>query len=261
VSTRFRVDPPAARSAAVAQWDLLVVAVDALPDDVFAWSTRLGDWSVAELVAHLVGNARWVAATLDAPPPTRAVQTALSYYANIGDHALIAQRARERAAGRTAAELRALLREEIATARRRLATAPTDALVAAPGGGMRLADYLVTRAVEGVVHGLDLAVATGTEPPLEPGALRLVARFLAALLATRAPGRSVELRVPPYAAVQCIGGPAHARGTPPNVIETDPLTWVDLATGRRGWTEAVASGRVTASGARADLSAHLPLLA
>jgi uncharacterized protein (TIGR03083 family) len=125
---------------------------------------------------------------------------------------------------------------------------------------MRLADYLVTRSVEGVVHGLDLAVAAGVDPPLDPGALRLVTRFLAALLAARAPGRCVELRVPPYAAVQCVPGPAHTRGTPPNVVETDPLTWLDLATGRLDWAVAVASGRVTASGSRADLGAHLPLL-
>ena len=59
--------------------------------------------------------------------------------------------------------------------------------------------------------------------------------------------------------MQAVAGPRHTRGTPPNVVETDPLTWVRLATGRLGWAEAVSSGAVRASGARADLSAHLPL--
>jgi len=75
-----------------------------------------------------------------------------------------------------------------------------------------------------------------------------------------APGRSVEVRVPPYAAVQCIAGPRHARGNPPNVVETDPLTWLRLATGRVSWDQALAAGAVTASGERADLSSELPLL-
>jgi hypothetical protein len=75
-----------------------------------------------------------------------------------------------------------------------------------------------------------------------------------------APGHSVEVRVPPFAAVQCIAGPRHTRGTPPNVIETDPRTWLELATGRLTWTDAVEAARVTASGARADLSALLPVV-
>ncbi|GHE37761.1 hypothetical protein GCM10017673_45290 [Streptosporangium violaceochromogenes] len=79
------------------------------------------------------------------------------------------------------------------------------------------------------------------------------------LLATSAPGRTVEVRVPPYAAVQCVAGPRHTRGTPPNVVETDAPTWLELATGRLTWAEAMAAGRVTASGSRADLSEHLPL--
>ena len=74
-------------------------------------------------------------------------------------------------------------------------------------------------------------------------------------MATRAPGRSLELRVPPYAAVQCVEGPRHTRGTPPNVVETDPLTWIRLAAGRLDWREAVTSGAVRASGERADLTA------
>ncbi len=86
-------------------------------------------------------------------------------------------------------------------------------------------------------------------------AVKTTARWLA----QQVPGRSVELRVPPHVAVQCVEGPRHTRGTPPNVIETDARTWLRLATGQLSWDEAIAQGAVTASGNRADLSAQLPL--
>jgi len=89
--------------------------------------------------------------------------------------------------------------------------------------------------------------------------LRLLTKHFLAVLEQRAPGRSVEVRVPPYAAVQCIAGVRHTRGTPPAVIETDAATWVELATGELTWTDAVAGARVTASGERTDLTAYLPL--
>jgi len=78
-------------------------------------------------------------------------------------------------------------------------------------------------------------------------------------LADRAPGNSVEVRVPPFGVAQCIEGPRHTRGTPPNVVECGGATWLELATGATGWAEAVAAGRVTASGLRAELSDWLPL--
>ena len=90
--------------------------------------------------------------------------------------------------------------------------------------------------------------------------LATAVRWTAEELAVRAPGRSVEVRVPPVAAVQCIEGPRHTRGTPTNVVETDPQTWLGLATGSLTWDEAVASGAVRASGTRADLTAYLPLV-
>ena len=80
-------------------------------------------------------------------------------------------------------------------------------------------------------------------------------------LEARAPGRAVEVRIPPFAAIQCVAGQRHTRGTPPNVVETDAVTWVLLATGRTRWREALDSGSVQASGQRADLSQYLPLLA
>lgn len=115
------------------------------------------------------------------------------------------------------------------------------------GPAARLADALV---------GAVLAVYDAGRDPARP-AERLAVRVLLDRLASAAPGRSVEVRVPPYAAVQCVEGPRHTRGTPPNVIELDPRTWILLATGRLAW--AAAADRVSASGARADLSAWLPL--
>ena len=78
-------------------------------------------------------------------------------------------------------------------------------------------------------------------------------------LSSIAPGRAIEVRVPPYFAIQCGEGPTHTRGTPPNVIEMDAETWLALAEGTLMWTQALASGSVSASGARADLSPYLPL--
>jgi len=101
------------------------------------------------------------------------------------------------------------------------------------------------------------ALDAGQEPPRD--ALRPAVRYLLLRLAERVPGKSVEVRVPPVAAVQCVPGVRHTRGTPPNVVETDPVTWVRLATGRLDWAEAVAAGQVHASGSRADLSPFLPV--
>lgn len=80
-----------------------------------------------------------------------------------------------------------------------------------------------------------------------------------AVLAERAPGNSVEVRVPPIAAAQVIPGVRHTRGTPPAVIETDPETWLALATGRTTWQAALEAGSVRASGERTDLAPYLPL--
>ncbi|GAA4618948.1 hypothetical protein GCM10023195_85480 [Actinoallomurus liliacearum] len=115
------------------------------------------------------------------------------------------------------------------------------------GSAARLADALIAAVVT--------AYAAGADP--ERAAVRLAVKLLLDRLAGQAPGKSVEVRVPPYAAVQCVAGPRHTRGTPPNVIETDPKTWVLLATGRLAWADAV--DRISASGARADLSPYLPV--
>lgn len=85
-------------------------------------------------------------------------------------------------------------------------------------------------------------------------------RYLLEELAELAPGATVEVRVPPFGATQCIAGPRHTRGTPPNVIETDAGTWIALATGALSWSEALAAARISASGSRADIEGLLPLI-
>ena len=101
------------------------------------------------------------------------------------------------------------------------------------------------------------------QPPsgtsLPRAVLATAVRYSLEELTARAPGNSVEVRVPPFGVTQCVEGPRHTRGTPPNVIECDAATWLAMVTGRTRWADAVAAGKVAASGLRADLSALLPL--
>ncbi|MEY2768457.1 MAG: hypothetical protein RL359_93 [Actinomycetota bacterium] len=92
----------------------------------------------------------------------------------------------------------------------------------------------------------------------DPHILEAVKQTLA-LLVERSPGRAIEVRIPPYAAVQCGDGPTHTRGTPPNVIEMNAETWLALANGERTWADAMSAGLINASGVRADLTELLPL--
>ncbi|RMI13936.1 sterol carrier family protein [Cellulomonas triticagri] len=105
------------------------------------------------------------------------------------------------------------------------------------------------------------AVAAWRADPTDTAARRTAVRFTLEELADIAPGHTVEVRVPPDGAVQAVEGPRHTRGTPPNVVETDPATWLALVTGAQTWDEALASGKVAASGERADLARWLPLQA
>ncbi len=144
------------------------------------------------------------------------------------------------------------------------------AVVASARGPVTPGDFLASRVVELVVHADDLSRSLPeVEPvPLTRGALGIACRTLTGILAVRHPGRSVEVRVPPYAAVQCSvvragvvdPGPTHTRGTPPNVVETDAVTFLRLCTGRTSWSAALTAGLVAASGLRADLGEMLPLL-
>ncbi|HEX6686484.1 MAG TPA: sterol carrier family protein [Candidatus Limnocylindrales bacterium] len=103
-----------------------------------------------------------------------------------------------------------------------------------------------------------LASLAAGESPQRP-ALREAVRALLLELAAAAPGRSVEVRVPPFGAIQCVAGPRHTRGTPANVVEMDPVTFVELSAGRLGWADAVRDGRISASGIRADISYLFPI--
>lgn len=103
------------------------------------------------------------------------------------------------------------------------------------------------------------ALAAWAEKSSDRNAQAAAVRYLLEELTERAPGNSVEVRVPPYGVAQCMEGPQHTRGTPPNIVELDAAAWLDLATGAISWAEARAANRVQASGTRADLSAHLPL--
>lgn len=90
--------------------------------------------------------------------------------------------------------------------------------------------------------------------------LKAAVKSTLATLAERAPGRTVEVRVPPFGAVQCIAGPRHTRGNPPNVVETDVMTWLSLTRGTLTWSDAVHTGAVSASGSRApEVATLLPL--
>ena len=134
-----------------------------------------------------------------------------------------------------------------------------DSIVA---GTRRALDFARTRVLDLVVHCDDFSRSVPQRPPvpLRRAALASSVRTLTQVLSDQVPGRSVELRVPPFAAVQVGPGPRHTRGTPPNVVETQPVTWLRIATGRFSFADAVAGGDVRASGNRADLGPYLPLL-
>ncbi|MFE9727520.1 sterol carrier family protein [Streptomyces sp. NPDC005794] len=250
------------RIAVLAQFDRVRETVAALTADQLAGPSGLGEWTVRELVAHMTTALERVsrAMELPAPPGGPKPETALLEwpFSTAGNAAGIADHARDLAAART--DLDALYEE---TAARFAELVPSDAgdrLLPTRAGTMRLGDFLVTRTVELVVHTDDLNRAAGLSVGYDRQALAACTRLLADALADKAPGGSVEVRVPPFAVVQCIGGPKHTRGTPPNVVETDPLTWIRLATGRTRWAEALDAAQVTASGERADLAPLLPLM-
>lgn len=255
----------ALRLAVPVQYARIADAVEALPDSSFVLPTRLGEWQVAALVAHLAGNLDLLLAGLDEPTPQPTAPRGLNFQPTSSEsQARIAAVAEERAAGHPPADLRATLRSRVADVVLALGRESADRVVLIEERGpIRLSEYLVTRCAEGVIHGLDLVAATGADIVPEPVALRMVVRLLADRLVERAPGRSVEVRIPGPAgcAVQCVEGPTHTRGTPGCVVELkDAVAWVEVATGRLPWADAVADGRVSASGERADLSAYLPLL-
>lgn len=234
-------------------------------EDDFAAPSVLPGWDVRMLTGHLVLVHAGLLRVLDQPSgvaPVPVHEWVRRYRADVDQ---IAAATTAAAGDRTGAALTEELAEAIGRLTSRLTDGPLPQVLESSRGPTSLADFLGTRVVEVVVHADDLSRSLPDAPAvaLRRPALSLCSRTLAAILAAQHLGRSVEVRVPPFAAVQCgIGdpGPAHTRGTPPNVVETDPVTFLRLATGRTSWDQAVHSGKVAASGLRADLSPVLPLL-
>ncbi|MEU6098394.1 sterol carrier family protein [Streptomyces sp. NPDC047079] len=254
-------DPAKIRTAVLTQFGHVRQAVRTLTPEQLALPTRLGDWTVRELAVHIGVALQAVGRFLDKPEPPRQEATVLDWpFTTSANSGALADIARE-LAGRHP-DLDAFLADIEKRFTERLAEQPATRMLDTAAGAMPLGDYLVTRTVELVVHTDDLnAAVPGLDIPYDRQALAACTRLLADALAVRAPGASTEVRVPPYAVVQCIEGPRHTRGTPPNVVETDPLTWVRLATGRTAWHSALADAKVSASGERADLGDLLPLMA
>jgi uncharacterized protein (TIGR03083 family) len=231
------------RDALASQLRVFVDGIDALDP---LGPTACEGWTVADLDNHMANNLRGLAAVEERRverPATAGVAgwaDALEDFAPVADE--LARGGRLRARDQVAAALAALDRN------------PADTVVHQATGDHTLRDAAVFRVIEGVVHGLDV----GIEP--DPAALKLVVKELTGILTSRYPGKSVEVRVPPYTAVQCLEGPRHTRGTPPNVVEADPVAWVLACAGRAPWQDLVRTGRIRASGERADLSGLLPLV-
>lgn len=252
---------PLARSVAAAHGQSAAILgwLDALDPADFGRPSVLPGWDVHMLTAHLLLVLSGLYDRLATPttaPPTPVAEFVTRYRRDV---AAIDARTAHTAAGRPPAELLAGLH---AAAGRPVAEISPATVVETPRGPVRADDWLDTRLVELVVHADDLSRSLPERDPVpfHRPALATVVRLLAQILATRAPGRSVEVRVAPFAAVQAVPGQRHTRGTPPNVIETDPTTWLRIATGRVHWADAVAAGAVAASGQRADLAPYLPLL-
>ncbi|EMF52427.1 MULTISPECIES: maleylpyruvate isomerase family mycothiol-dependent enzyme [Streptomyces] len=253
-------DPAKTRKAVLAQFGHVREAVGVLSEEGLALPTRLGAWTVRDLAAHLTMAVESVSRALERPEPPKAELSPLDYASATAAHAsAIAEGSHGLAEAHP--DLVALYAEVERRITDALAAAPRGRVIDTRAGGMLLDDYLVTRTVELVVHTDDLnAAVPGLNVPYDRHALATCVRVLADTLAARVPGGSTEVRIPPYAVVQCVEGPRHTRGTPPNVVETDPLTWIRLATGRVEWAVALDEAQVSASGERADLGALLPLM-
>jgi uncharacterized protein (TIGR03083 family) len=240
----------------VAQLAIFDDTVAALTPADLATPTRLGSWTVGELVGHVASSN--IASYFAGPSATTTSVDWLEWARGAAPSASkVDERARNASADGNPSEALHSMRLSLTES---LATPDPAFVVPARFGNMPVAEYLATRCVELTVHTLDLVAAVGGEPALDRHALGPATRLLAAVLAANAPGRSVEVRIPPYAVVQCVEGPRHTRGTPPNVVETDAVTWLEIATGRLGWQDAERSARLSASGERADLSSWLPVL-
>lgn len=255
-------DPARVRTALIGQVEAVSAAAHELTAEQCALPSGLPGWDVRHLLVHIALQIDAVPRFLAGPESTAtAPELDLPTWAlSTGEAAEDLDR-QTREEADLAADGPARIDEAVAQLEPVLeAAVRTDLLIPSRYGAMRMLDFTVTRLLELVVHSDDLARATGTSVSLDRQALAATVRLLMNALAAKAPGGSVEVRVPPFAVVQCVEGPRHTRGTPPNVVETDPLTWVRLATGRLSWADARAAGAVSASGERADLGGQLPVL-
>ncbi|WP_069813916.1 sterol carrier family protein [Streptomyces sp. TP-A0874] len=263
-----RYDPAKVRAALDAELRAVrgAVAVVCAAEDarqLLQARTRLGSWTVRDLITHLARALEALPRGLRGPSTGERIDLQ-GYVGGLSVRAAeVADAAVRDSEALPSDEPRAVLeRLDAAVVALEEAVAATEGrgeLVGTALGVLTVDDFLVTRLLEVVVHGDDLTAATGAAIRHDREALATVTRLLADTLAARAPGGSVELRIPPFAVVQCVEGPRHTRGTPPNVVETEPLTWIRLATGRLPWWEAAGGSRLTASGERADLSELLPV--
>lgn len=255
-------DPARVRQALIGQVEAVSAAAHALTEEQCARPSGLPGWDVRHLLVHIALQIDAVPRCLAGPEAqAKAPQADLDAWAleTSGASDDLDRQTRDEAA--RAADGAARIDEAVAQLDPVLeSSVREDLLVPHRAGAMRMLDFTVTRLVELVVHSDDLARATGQPVTFDRQALAATVRVLTDALAARAPGASVEVRVPPFAVVQCVEGPRHTRGTPPNVVETDPLTWVRLATGRVAWDRAREAAAVSASGERADIGHLLPVL-
>ncbi|HJQ41706.1 MAG TPA: sterol carrier family protein [Jatrophihabitantaceae bacterium] len=246
--------------AALAQQAGEIVSwLNQLDDADFDRPSALPGWDVRMLTAHVVVVFEGATRALNSPSDERplAIHDYVRLYAP--NAAAIATLTSDTAGELTGRELVA----KVDAARQALPTElPHHRAVRGGRGPLTPKDWLATRILEAVVHADDLSRSLPERDPIPmpSAAVSRAVRTLAETLAAQAPGRTVEVRVPPYVAVQAIEGPRHTRGTPPNVVETDPLTWVRVAAGRLSFADALANGAISASGQRADLTSYLPLL-
>jgi uncharacterized protein (TIGR03083 family) len=247
------LDIYASQANALADW------LAELPDAAFAAPSVLPGWDLRTLLGHVVGSKEGMSAWLVTRSSGSPLPPATYVRAYAPAAADISAQTVEITGDHPPAQLLDRLRAPMTPAAR--VTAGT--VIDGPRGPITARDFVRTRILDLVVHCDDVSRSLTDRPavPLLRPALAATTRLLAEMLAGAAPGRSVEVRITPFAAVQAIAGPPHKRGTPPNVVETDPVTWLRLATGRLPFRDAVSDGRVRASGTRADLSAYLPLLA
>jgi uncharacterized protein (TIGR03083 family) len=240
------------------QADALANWLDQVADEAYLETSALPTWDLRTLLGHAVSVHEGLLRRLQTRSTEPAVPLADYVRRYRRDAALIDARTREVTGDDSPAQLLDRLRAPITPD----PAVPDRVVIDGPRGPITALDWVTTRVVDLVVHCDDFtrSLPDRDPVPLRRPALALTVRALAQLLAAQAPGRSVEIRIPPFVAVQAIPGPRHTRGTPPNVVETDPITWLRLATGRVDFQQGVRDGTVRASGSRADLRQYLPVL-